>query len=168
MHAAFFGLKRAYWGSLGTTRKKLTAMGLTAARFDLLYILPRSLWGFPVPQRSLHRKLGCTPPVVSRMLKSLRELGLVTRARCPTDTRRRLIGLTDKGRLLINRAIRYFMIRRRADRLVQQGLCPTMLPGIARRDAAFKEMCILEPILDNLRKGFNAGGTLDYPWHPDD
>ena len=168
MHAAFFGLKRAYWGSLGTTRKKLTDMGLTAARFDLLYILRRPLWGFPLPQRSLYRKLGCTPPVVSRMLKSLRELGLVTRSRCPTDARQRLIGLTDKGRLLIDRAIRYFMIRRRADRLVQQGLCPSMLPGIARRDAAFKEMCVLEPILDNLRKGFNAGGTLFYRWHPDD
>ena len=168
MHAAFFGLKRAYWGSLGTTRKKLTDMGLTAARFDLLYILRSSSWAFPLPQRSLYRKLGCTPPVVSRMLKSLRELGLVTRDRCATDARQRLIGLTEKGRLLINRAIRYFMIRRRADRLVQQGLCPTMLPGIARRDAAFKEMCILEPILDNLRKGFQARGTLDYPWHPDD
>ena len=168
MHAAFFGLKRAYWGSLGTTRKKLTAMGLTAARFDLLYILRKALWGFPLLQRSLHRKLGCTPPVISRMLKSLRELGLVTRSRCATDTRRCLVGLTVTGRLLIDRAIRYFMIRRRADRIVQQGLCPAMPPGLERRNAAFKEMCVLEPILDHLREGFHAGGTLDYPWHPDD
>ena len=166
MHAAFFGLKRAYWGSLGTTRKKLTAMGLTAARFDLLYVLRRSLWG--LRQRFLHRKLGCTPPVVSRMLKSLRELGFVSRRRLTKDSRQWFIELTAKGRTKIGRAIRYFMIRRRADRIVQQGLCPTMLPGLERRDAAFEEMCILEPILDNLRKGFHAGGTLYYPWHPDD
>jgi hypothetical protein len=69
---------------------------------------------------------------------------------------------------MINRAIRYFMVRRRADRIVQEGLCPTMLPGIERRNAAFEEMCILEPILDHLREGFHAGGTLYYPWHPDD
>ena len=168
MHAAFFGLKRAYWGSLGTTRKKLTDMGLTAARFDLLYILRKAIWGFPLRQSSLHRKLGCTPPVVSRMLKSLRELDLVTRTRDAIDTRQNLIGLTAKGRVLINRAIRYFMIRRRADRIVQQALCPTMLPGRERRNAAFEEMCILEPLLCKLREGFHDGGTLYYPWHPDD
>ena len=43
-----------------------------------------------------------------------------------------------------------------------------MAPSKERRNAAFKAMCTLEPILENLRKGFGAGGTLDYPWHPDD
>lgn len=58
VHAAFFGLKRAYWGSLRVTRRRLKELGLTAARFDLLYLLhePRA----PVAQRSIHRALaGC-------------------------------------------------------------------------------------------------------------
>jgi hypothetical protein len=29
-------------------------------------------------------------------------------------------------------------------------------------------MCILEPLLCKLREGFHDGGTLYYPWHPDD
>ena len=166
MHAAFFGLKRAYWGSLGTTRKKLLARGLTAARFDLLYILRRTIHS--VRQRSLHRILGCTAPVVSRMLKSLRELGLVTRTRRFTDSREWLIALTAKGRTMIRNAAEYFIDRRRADRLVEQGLCPAMRPGRERKNAAFEAMCTLETLLDTLREGFHARGTLDYPWHPDD
>ena len=37
MHAIFFGLKRAHHGTLRITRRALIALGLTAARFDLLY-----------------------------------------------------------------------------------------------------------------------------------
>jgi hypothetical protein len=29
-------------------------------------------------------------------------------------------------------------------------------------------MSALEILLDALREGFRAGGTLYYPWHPDD
>ena len=167
MHAAFFGLKRAYWGSIRVTRKPLLAMGLTAARFDLLYVL-REAPEPPVPQRAIHRKLGCTAPVVTRMLKSLRELGLVSRTRSATDRRQWLISLTAKGRFAIRDAYDRFVRRGRAARIVEHGLCPAMLPGTDREDAAFEAMWTLETILDNLREGFRARGTLYYPWHPDD
>jgi DNA-binding MarR family transcriptional regulator len=167
MHAAFFGLKRAYWGSLRVTRKPLAALGLTAARFDLLYVL-REAPCPPVAQRAIHRKLGVTPPVVSRMLKSLYELGLVRRERRPGDRRQWLISLTARGRFAIRDAVDRFIRRGRVERIVEHGLCPAMTPGLEREDAAFLAMTDLETLLDNLREGFRARGTLYYPWHPDD
>ena len=167
MHAAFFGLKRAYWGSLRVTRKRLFAMGLTAARFDLLYAL-REFPCPPVAQSAIRRRLGVTAPVVSRMLKSLRELGLVTRHRRLTDRREWLISLTARGRFAILRAIDRFIGSGLVARIVERGLCPEMNAGIEREDAAFLAMSDLETILDNLRQGFHARGTLYYPWHPDD
>jgi DNA-binding MarR family transcriptional regulator len=167
MHEAFFGLKRAYWGSIRTTRKRLTEMGLTAARFDLLYLLIEMPW-MPTPQKTIVKKLGVTPPVVSRMLKSLRELGLVVRERDCVDRRGWLISLTVEGRYRVRDAIDVFIRRGRAWRIVQRGLCPKMPPGEDRDDAAFRLMCSVEEVLDRLRKGFRAGGTHHYPWHPDD
>jgi DNA-binding MarR family transcriptional regulator len=141
-------------------------MGLTAARFDLLYILWTSP-KLPRRQRMLTRKLGVTPPVVSRMLRSLRELRLVVRARDPQDRRGWLISLTDEGLERIGDAVRHFIRRRRAWGHVEQGLCPEMPEGPERKDAALWLMWHLEALLDRLREGFCAGGSLDYPWHPD-
>jgi DNA-binding MarR family transcriptional regulator len=168
MHAAFFGLKRAYWGSLRTTRRRLTAMGLTAARFDMLYVLWEMPLRLPVSQKEITRELGVTRPVVSRMLKSLREIGLVTRARALHDRRTWEIELTAQGRARIRRAVRFFVRRGAAWRCVQRGLCPGMPKGKKRERLAFWPMCQLEEMLDKLRRGFHARGRLHYPWHPDD
>jgi DNA-binding MarR family transcriptional regulator len=166
MHAAMYGLKRAYWGSLGTTRKRLKEMGLTAARFDLLYVLRKNRG--PVAQRWIHRILGVTHPVVSRMLKSLRILGLTTRERRPTDQREWMISLTPAGRALIRKGVFEFITRRRAWRIVQEGLCPNMPPDINRENEAFFRMAALDAMLNNLRYGFRARGTLYYRWSPDE
>jgi DNA-binding MarR family transcriptional regulator len=167
MHAAFFGLKRAYWGSLRATRKALQERGLTAARFDLLYLLwesPR----FPRRQRTLTRSLGVTAPVVSRMLKALRELGLVVRVRDWIDRRGWLVSLTAEGRERMGKAVRHFVRQRGAWRHVEHALCADVPEGPKRRDAALWLMCHLEELLERLREGFGAGGSLYYPWHPDD
>jgi DNA-binding MarR family transcriptional regulator len=102
------------------------------------------------------------------MLKSLRELGLVWRARRPCDHREWNVSLTSRGRFAIRRAIDEFIRSRRAERLLERGLCPALAPGPERQDAAFMAMAVLETMLDNLRSGFRGGGTLYYPWHPDD
>jgi DNA-binding MarR family transcriptional regulator len=168
MHAAFFGLKRAYWGSLRVTRKRLTQMGLTAARFDLLFLLAAMPWQLPRSQKEIIVKLGVTPPVVSRMLKALREKGLVARERDTQNRRAWLISLTTSGRNLIQRAIDVFIRSRRAWRHVQRGLCPAMVRSPEREDEALWRMASLEETLDRLREGFRARGTLYYRWHPDD
>jgi DNA-binding MarR family transcriptional regulator len=166
MHAAMYGLKRAYWGSLGTTRRRLKEMGLTAARFDLLYVLRQHR--APLAQRWIHRILGVTHPVVSRMLKSLRRLGLTERKRRRIDQREWMISLTPAGRTLIRKAVFEFITRRRAWRIVQEGLCPDMPPDVNRENEALFRMAALEAMLNNLRRGFRAGGTLYYRWSPYD
>jgi DNA-binding MarR family transcriptional regulator len=93
MHTVFFGLKRAYYATLGLTLRK---MGLTAARFDMLYAIHQkgkySSW-----QSELRRKLGVCASVVCRMLQALEAIGYVERSRIIRDKRQRRITLTSRG-----------------------------------------------------------------------
>ena len=102
MNAIFFGLKRAYHGSLRITRRALARLGLTAARFDLLYAVNES-GGRRMLQRDLRRALGVSPPTVSRMVDSLEALGWVQRERCCVDGRMRFVRLTEAGRRCIRK-----------------------------------------------------------------
>jgi DNA-binding MarR family transcriptional regulator len=108
MHQVFFGLKRAYYATIGLTRRTLRKMGLTAARMDMLYVIHKKgrCW---TEQRALWRTLGVCPSVVSRMLKRLEEMGYVERDFVTCDTRKRLVKLTTQGRARILRAIRQFI-----------------------------------------------------------
>ena len=67
---------------------------LTPARMDLLLALQFG----PVLQRDLGRDMAVTPPVVSRMLGALEELGLVSRRELDTDRRQREVTLTSAGK----------------------------------------------------------------------
>src|SRR5271154_1732091 len=96
MHSIFFGLKRAHHGTLRITRKVLVAMGLTAARFDLLYAVKKVRRG--LNQSALRKVLGVSRATVSRMLASLEELGLVRREVTTADRRQKFVQLTTKGR----------------------------------------------------------------------
>jgi DNA-binding MarR family transcriptional regulator len=97
MHAIFFGLKRAHHGALRITRDVLARMGLTAARFDMLYAL-QSQRRAGMLQSEVRRILGVCRATASRMLASLEELGLVKREPYPHDRRQRLVLLTERGR----------------------------------------------------------------------
>ena len=108
MHPVFFGLKRAYYATLGLTRRTLGKMGLTAARMDMLYVLHRK-GRYPTLQSQLSRTLGVSPSVVSRMLKRLEAIGYVEREVVVNDTRKRAVKLTTQGRARILRAIRQFI-----------------------------------------------------------
>jgi DNA-binding MarR family transcriptional regulator len=108
MHPVFFGLKRAYYATLGLTRRTLRKMGLTAARMDMLYVLHKK-GRYSTLQSQLWRTLGVCPSVVCRMLKRLQDLGYVERAVLVTDTRQRTVRLTTQGRARILRAIRQFI-----------------------------------------------------------
>ncbi len=111
MNANFFGLKRAFHSTLRLTRASLARLGLTAARFDLLYALPHGSQQFEkgIWQSALRRELGVSRPTVSRMLASLEELGLVRRKRDLYDRRQTVIALTRRGRTLIGKAKRLFI-----------------------------------------------------------
>ncbi len=101
-----FGLKRAHHGVLRVTRRALAQLGLTAARFDMMYAIQEREG---LRQIALCRALGVSGATVSRMLASLEKLGLVTRDTTCTDMRQRFVYLTDAGRRCIRKAIRRFM-----------------------------------------------------------
>jgi DNA-binding MarR family transcriptional regulator len=119
MNEMFFGLKRAHHAALRLTRRGLASMGLTAARFDLMYVLhekamARRRWasddpGFP--QSGLRAQLGVCRSVVSRMVKALVERGYVERRPEEPwrDRRTKRVRLTELGRKRIRAAIRKAM-----------------------------------------------------------
>ena len=165
MNAIFFGLKRAFHGTLRVSRSALKACGLTAARFDLLYALnkrPRRAEA----QCTLTRELGVTRSTVSRMLASLEALGLVHRTRVPRDRRQRSVALTAAGRARIQRAV--FRLQRAGS---AQLAVDSALGGERWYDAhvyCFFAMAALDQALSNIRQAFGDFATLYYPWHPDD
>jgi DNA-binding MarR family transcriptional regulator len=169
MNAIFFASKRAFHGVLRVTRKPLKSLGLTAARFDLLYALMPRKGEEPIVngklQSNLRRLLGVSPSVVSRMLKSLENLGLVSR-KCPAngpDRRQRWVSLTTAGIECIVAA--YKMLVRASLRLVHEAICF----GKHREEGArFIHMGQLESYLNAMRTYYGDAARLFYPWHLDD
>jgi DNA-binding MarR family transcriptional regulator len=165
MHSVFFGLKRAYHSTLHLTRKTLGKMGLTAARFDLLFALHSSgKWG--TRQSRLRRMLGVCASVVSRMLKALELLGYVKREREIGDTRQRRVTLTKKGRGRIQRGIRQFISWGYVQLALESVLVPADPPSDWGDALAAVENA--EGVLRRLRRGFGDTADLHYRWHPDD
>jgi DNA-binding MarR family transcriptional regulator len=160
MHIVFFGLKRAHHGALRVTRRRLAELGLTAARFDLLYAVLERLGP---PQVDLCNALGVSAPTVSRMVNSLQELGLVERQTAPEDRRLRLVVLTEAGRRCIEGAIARFRGAGLAQRLVDRAL------QVKRRG---KDVCTrleeqLVTTLDEIRRAYRDVANLYRPWEPD-
>ena len=163
VNAVFFGLKRAYYATLGLSRRTLRKMGLTAARFDLLYALYRAgRWS--LLQSELWRTLGVCPSVVSRMLKSLEELGYVMRTRPRGDARQREVTLTKTGRARILRGMRQFIGWGFASLALDSALEPEHWYDEWRGWGA---VSLLDGALSRIRKGFGDTAYLPYPWGPD-
>jgi DNA-binding MarR family transcriptional regulator len=169
MNQIIFRTKRAFHGFLRVTRKPLALYGLTAARFDMMFaLLPGANnqgWrGYAALQSNLRRTLGVSAPVVSRMLRSLEELGWVTRRRPASgDTRQRYVRLTDAGVGCIRAASQALLpaARRLVHRAISFG---------RHRDEAewFRHMATLESYLLQVGTYCDDTATLWYPWHPDD
>jgi DNA-binding MarR family transcriptional regulator len=171
MDATFFALKRAFHGTLRITRASLAGLGLTAARFDLLYALPHGYGRFAIRTRqsALRQALGVSRPTVSRMLASLEELGLVRRVRDTADRRQRVVTLTQRGCTLIRKAVRVFI----DSGWTQLALDRALDEGVAGRRWSDEAHCIfateaLEGFLERIRAAFGDFATLAYPSHPDD
>ena len=164
MHSILFGLKRAFHSTLRLTRKTLGKMGLTAARFDLLYAL-HSRGKRGALQSQLRRTLGVCASVVSRMLKSLELLGYVKRERALGDTRQRWVTLTNKGRGRIQRGIRQFISWGYVHLALESVLVPDAWSDPGQALAALENA---EALLQLFREGFGDSADLHYRWHRDD
>ena len=164
MHSVLFGLKRSFHSTLRLTRKTLGKMGLTAARFDLLFAL-HSSGRFGALQSQLRRTLGVCASVVSRMLKALELLGYVRRERAQGDTRQRWVTLTNKGRGRLQRGIRQFISWGYVQLALESVLVPDAPSDPGQALAAVENA---EALLDLVRQGFGDSADLHYRWHPDD
>jgi DNA-binding MarR family transcriptional regulator len=158
MNVVFFSLKRAYHGTLRVFRRALASLGLTAARFDLLYIVLKE---GGLLQRELQRALGVAAPTVSRMLASLEELGLVTREVAEDDGRQRYVELTKEGRRSVIRAARLLIHSGLVDLTIDSALSPTHWYDPSMRWKARPEC--LRPLL-LLSYAYRDLATLDYPY----
>jgi len=167
MHRIFFGMKRAHHGTLRITRKVLATMGLTAARFDLLYAVKKVRRG--MMQSALRKVLGVSRATVSRMLASLEELGLVRRTPYEGDRRQKFVALTGKGWWRISRAHRHFTRSGWAQLAIDSALSGKYDDDRWCKEAACAEANgALHATLENVRQGFGDFATLDYPCGPDE
>ena len=165
MHTVFFGLKRAHHATLGLTRNILKRLGLTAARFDMLFALKPCRLG--MLQSRLRRLLGVSRTTVSRMLASLEQLGLLTRKASWSDRRTRDVNLTPRGRATITHAHRV---------LTRSGWAQLAVDSALGTDGAFRwyregdciqATALMDGLLGQIRRVFGDRAKLVYPWEPD-
>lgn len=161
MDKIFFGLKRAYYGTLRVTRRPLASMELTAARFDLLYILEKA--GGQMPQRAIQRALGVARSTVSRMLRSLEDLGLVEREILLEDQRCMWVELTNSGRRSVLAAARLLIRTGRVKTAVEGALCPS---GRENESACLLARGACDRTLRRFRYAYGDVATLEYPLVP--
>jgi len=95
MHFLMFRFKRAHLSSLRAAYAFCTQVQLTPARFDFLRAAARHPHG--THQNEISKVLGITRVAVSKMVRRLIELGLVTRERSVRDRRTFVVVLTEEG-----------------------------------------------------------------------
>jgi DNA-binding MarR family transcriptional regulator len=171
MNSIYFGAKRMFHGFLRVTRRPFQSNELTAARFDLMYLVHEHYCAKggcfrPLLQNELWRALGVTPSVVCRMLRSLEGLGLVRR-RVPDpqrDRRQREVALTRKGKRCFREA--YRVVVRWVQRFVYEAICYGEHRDPGKR---LEHMDRLESYQRVLREHCGDTAQLYYAWgHPDD
>ena len=111
MHFLMFRFKRAHLRSLAIARRLYEELGLTPARYDLLYVLGWTALA-QEHQYTLWRALGISRTSGSKMVRRLMELGLVTRWRSKTDRRTFVVAFTEAGAVAMRRAMLFLVTSR--------------------------------------------------------
>lgn len=110
MHPVSFAFKRGHIRAVVAHRDFLKPFGITPARFDALYVIR---WrGGSCYQSQIWQDLDLHPSTISRMLKSMEQLGLVVREREYgkfIDAREVIVTLTCLGLETIIGAIKAFL-----------------------------------------------------------
>lgn len=160
MDTTFFNLKRAHHRTLAAARKLLAPFGITPARYDLL----RTVYEYDevgcMEQHTLLRILGVSAPTVSRMLKSLVQLGLVLHYRLEEYPRMKAVDLTEKAKELLARIERELYTWNLPAFMSQLSLDPfcAKMPG--------PRVLMLITLLGCIRAFFGDPERLD-PYDPD-
>ncbi len=157
MEKIIFGSKQFYLGTIRLTRRWLTPFGLTPARFNMLVAIATG-GHRGLAQHDLLGLLGVTSATISRMLRSLEEIGLIVRKPHPRNPQRRWINVTAGG---------IYRLRAAIDEVVDSGelafaVAEILNPQPGKRataEAAIKEMNIL---LTRARAALNDIATLTF------
>ena len=161
MDAVFFSMKRGFHATLRFGRKVLGPLGLTPARFDVLYALTDER--VTKTQAGLRRALGVARATISEMLDALEDLGWVRRSRCPHDWRTHDVCLTAAGRSVFERAYRHAIGEGTVPIAVDSALTPT------DEDTEFTFREEIEALSGFLRRYFGDYAMRElYPWHYDE
>jgi DNA-binding MarR family transcriptional regulator len=165
MNAIFFGCKRAFHSCLRIARQGLRGLGLTPARFDMLMAIGVDR-RHSRTQRELRFQLGVSAPTVSRMVRSLEELGLIERRKLESGDRRQLrITLTEWGRRCMKKAMRLVQ----DTGAIQLAVDCALTDNHPYDDAlCLERMDAAETMLGRIRRTFGDVAELAYLWHPDD
>jgi DNA-binding MarR family transcriptional regulator len=158
MHQVFFGVKRVHLLGLEFVRgllnhERLTyPRRLTPARFEMMRIVyVHDGGGMGVPQGNILLLLGVTAPTVSRMLKSLEELGYIVRKRV-RYMRGLIVHLTDAGRTLMRSLMKELVDNRYVDDDLDEMVeCDDVLPAF-------------DKLLQNFRDVFDDPAPFEHPW----
>ncbi len=167
MNAHFFGAKRAFYATLRVARPALAELGLTPARFDLMYaLLPAAdQTFFRLRQSELRDVLGVSGATVCRMLRSLETLGFIKRRREESEKRQRIVELTKEG---------VARVRAVCDDLIDSDSVALALDSALGgerwldRGYCFLEKDTADSVFRRIRHGFGDKATLTYRWHYDD
>ena len=166
MHVLYFDLKRAFQATLKVNRPLLDRHGITPARFDLLYCIHKEQYG-TLRQSAVRKTLGVARPTVSRMVRSLAELGLLERKVDYADARQKRLGLSVAGKKIVRRVLRKLVRSDVVGRWVRRALSfPD--PPPSKRWTNISLIAELNSALGRFRRCFGDFATLEYPWHPDD
>ena len=162
MHDTFFATKRAFHAILRTIRRPLATHGLTPARFDMLYVLYSGIdhWAL---QSAIRRVLGVTAATVSRMLRSLEQLGLVRRMRCEFDKRDRVVELTEMGLRRMQGAHDAFVASGAAQLVVD---CMLTVPKEHGKRRSERVVRLLDGLLARVRLHLGDVSMLSYRREP--
>jgi DNA-binding MarR family transcriptional regulator len=169
VHAIFFGIKRVHLRVLALTRRMVDLYGLTPARFELLRIVHLQPDG--IAQSTLRWLLGVAAPTVSKMLKSLEDLGIVGRARDPRDARCLIVRLTRRGLRAVTMARFDAVDRLEAEFMAARGVLGDPRDDIESGDE-FDELLAagragvddIDRLLTNMRRAFADPAPFRDPW----
>ena len=96
MHVVPFTLKRAHFVSQRLLQRFATKAKLTPARFDLIFVLQRNRFQQPF-QSYVAQFVGVSRATICKMVRRMREAGMIELSVDPKDRRRRRISLTAFG-----------------------------------------------------------------------
>jgi len=167
MHFTYFSVKRLFLCAMHKVQiPMLRRVGLTPARFDVLYMLYREpAWSCDgTRQRDLWKALGVSRATICKMVTLLERLGFVTRRRW--THKRVYVAMTALGRAVMWRALRFLRMRRHGP--LERTTHSIFVKKWWCEGACLEELETFQLYIERILDTLSDSSTHYYPWHPDD